>query len=286
MNILYFVVGNSPIVHLQVMFSLRTFAAQLSKEDRIIVMTETPMLYSCDECHCKVEIIPLSEQQIKEWRTIDYNGKNGDFFWRIKIKAIEAVGKLYPDEPIMYLDGDTCLAGNLSEIKALLNNGTPLMHKDEGSLHKMKHHSLRMWNQTKGREYGGVTIDEHFHEWNAGVVAIPAYKIDEVSQKALEICDKMIVEGVEPLFVEQYSLAVALFSKYPQMQAAEKWIIHYWHNKHYWSTYICKFFTCSYMTMRSFADELDVIRHINMRTVNWFLKVKRIIRKHIFGKKS
>lgn len=128
MNILYFVVGNSPIVHLQVMFSLRTFAAQLSKEDRIIVMTETPMLYSCDECHCKVEIIPLSEQQIKEWRTIDYNGKNGD--------------------------------------------------------------------------------------------------------------------------------------------------------------YICKFFTCSYMTMRSFADELDVIRHINMRTVNGFLKVKRIIRKHIFGKKS
>ena len=205
MNILYFVVGNSTIIHQQVAFSLRTMAAQLGTDDHIYVLTDTPMLYQTPPRNgVTIKSIPISEELLTEWR-----GKH-NFFWRIKLKAIELITSLSPNNHLIYLDGDTCLKGDLNEIRQLLDSGVPLMHKDEGPLSAMNGKSLAMWNQIKSRSYGGVSIEERLHEWNAGVVAIPANMLSKVASQALTICDEMLAESVEPIVIEQYSLAQSI----------------------------------------------------------------------------
>ena len=285
LNVLYFSLGNSIVMHLQIKFSLLSIASQLSSEDCIVIMTDTPNLYKIGNLPCKLEIIQINEDTKKEWQTFSHNSIQYEFFWRAKIKAIQTIGKMYPHSHIMYLDGDTCLAGNISEIRKLLDEGLSLMHCDEGSLSKMRDISLRMWNQIKDKEYLGITICDKFHEWNAGVVAIPAGKVEKLSTQALAICDKMISEEVEPLVVEQYSLSVTLFNDNPNMKEAKPWIIHYWHNKYFWSLFIADFFCASYSSKRNLQNEITKIRNLKFFRINRWLNLKRFIRKHILGRR-
>ena len=46
MNIIYFVIGNSIVVHMQVGFSIRTILAQMEADDTIYVVTDTPQMYA------------------------------------------------------------------------------------------------------------------------------------------------------------------------------------------------------------------------------------------------
>lgn len=285
LNVLYFTLGNSLVMHLQIKFSLLTIASQMSPEGTIIVMTDTPDLYKIDNLPCKLKVIKLDDEMKENWQSFYHNGRKFKFFWRVKIKAIQTVGKMYPHCHLMYLDGDTCLAGKFSEINACLDNNIPLMHCDEGSLSEMRGLSLRMWNQINNKTYDGITICDKFHEWNAGVVAIPAGKVEKLSTQALTICDKMISEDVEPLVVEQYSLSTTLFNYNPNMKEAKQWIIHYWHNKYLWSKYISNFFCTSYYLKRDVEDEIKTIRKININSINRWLKINRIIRKYTFSKR-
>lgn len=285
LSILYFTSGNSLVMHSQIHFSILTVASQLDPEDCIVVMTDIPELYKFDNLPCKFEVIQIDKAMMQEWRTFIHKDKQYDFFWRIKIKAIQSMGDMHPDSHLMYLDGDTCLAGNITNIREILDQGIPLMHRNEGPLSKMHQHSLRMWNQIKGKEYAGITINDNLHEWNAGVVAIPAGKAKQLATQALAICDKMISEGVEPKFVEQYSLAITLYSFNHNMKEAKPWIIHYWHNKYFWSKFIARFFCASYSSKRELRTEINEIRKMPLFHIDKWLRFKRVIRKHILGKR-
>ena len=96
LNVLYFTLGNSLVMHLQIKFSLLTIASQMSPEGTIIVMTDTPDLYKIDNLPCKLKVIKLDDEMKENWQSFYHNGRKFKFFWRVKIKAIQTVGKMYP----------------------------------------------------------------------------------------------------------------------------------------------------------------------------------------------
>ena len=76
MNILYFAIGNSILIHLQAMFALRTAYIHKGKDDVIYVMTDSPALYGNLSF---VNTIPVTEEDINVWK-----GKD-NYFFRAKI---------------------------------------------------------------------------------------------------------------------------------------------------------------------------------------------------------
>lgn len=270
MNIVYFVLGGSTVIHMQVNFSIRTFLAQRSSDDVVYVVTDSPAMYAALP---HVTTIPITVKQISEWR-----GPH-DFFWRVKIKVLQMIAQKSPDKSMIYLDGDTYLYGRLDEIKARLKHGHGMMHLDEGCPGDMKQKSLMMWQTVNGRSYGGVTIGRQHHMWNAGVVAIPAELVVKVTDLALSICDGMLDDGSEPVVVEQYALSIALCESVVQMEEAKRWIGHYWHYKYYWSRYIAHFFVRSYRQGQGVEDDLQCIRKTNLKRVHQWVLVKRTISK-------
>ena len=270
MNIIYFVIGSSCLIHMQVKFSLRTFLAQATPDDTLYVVTDSPQLYAGLP---QTTVIPLSQQEIATWKGPD------DFFWRVKMMAIKQVIDNDDTRHVMYLDGDTFLHGKLSALKGLLDTGTALMHKDEGRISTMPGKSRQMWEQTKGHTYDGITIEEHLHMWNAGVVAIPQPLLHSVMDQALNICDGMLRENVEPIVVEQYSLSITLQRQARRLLPASPYIGHYWHEKQMWCKYIAQFFTRSYCQGLSIQDEIEAIRQTDLLRTDKRLKLKRRINK-------
>lgn len=274
MNIVYFVIGNSSVILMQVGFSIRTLLAQATEEDTIYVVTDIPKMF---DGLPRVKTVCVSQEDIREWR-----GRH-DFFWRVKIMVLRKIAQMSPGKPIVYLDGDTVLFGRLEELRELLAAGCGLMHRDEGCPSDMKEKSLRMWQTVGGRTYGGITIGQEHHMWNAGVVAIPAIVAGEMLDLALTICDGMLDDKAEPVVIEQYSLSVAMKERTERMLEARSWIGHYWHNKLYWSAYIADFFVRSYRLGNTVEDDIMRIRKTNLRGVHRRILVKRTIAK-LLGK--
>lgn len=273
MNIVYFFIGNSMVINMQVAFSIRTFLAQMTKDDTIYVVTDTPLMYADLP---QTVTIPVTQDDIKRWK-----GKH-NFFFRVKIEVLRMIARKDPEKAMIYLDGDTYLYGPLSEIKERLSNGQGLMHKDEGCPGDMKDESLKMWQTYHDRTYGGITITTRHHMWNAGVVAIPGPLVEKVTDLALEVCDGMLDDNSEPFVVEQYSLSVALFELCKDnMVEAKSWIGHYWHYKYYWSRYIAKFFVKAYSLNYTIDEQLEKIRQTDLAWVHKRLLVKRTLAKFL-----
>lgn len=272
MNIVYFVIGDSAVIHIQVGFSIRTILSQTSEEDTVYVVTDTPTMY-CNLPH--VVTIPITQERIKEWR-----GKH-DFFWRVKIKVLQQIAQMSPDKAMMYLDGDTFLHGSLTEIKEQLGKNRGMMHLDEGCPSEMKERSLSMWHTVSGKTYAGITIGPQHHMWNAGVVAIPAALVIKVTDMALSVCDGMLDDGSEPVTVEQYALSIALFECADQLIAADKWIGHYWHYKYHWCSYIAKFFVKAYRLNYTIDEQIEKIRQTDLAWVHKKLLIKRTLAKFL-----
>lgn len=270
MNIVYFVIGNSMVIHMQVAFSIRTFLAQMTKDDTIYVVTETPLMYANLP---QVVTIPVSQDDIKRWR-----GKH-DFFWRVKIEVLRMIAQQSSDKDMIYLDGDTYLHGSLAEIKESLKKNFAMMHLDEGCPSEMKERSLSMWQTVNGKSFAGVTIGRQHHMWNAGVVAIPAVYVVKATDMALAVCDGMLDEGSEPVTVEQYALSIALFECADQMIAADQWIGHYWHYKYHWCSYIAQFFVKAYRLHYTISEQIEKIRQTNLKWMHKMILIKRTFAK-------
>lgn len=248
MNILYIIFGEKIIYHIQAYFSIRTFQRQLTSSDKIFVMTTKPELYK----HGGVNVIPINEDTINEWEG-DYH-----FFWRVKIKAIEYMSIHYPDSHLLYLDTDTFLYGQLSNLKGRIDQGEGIMHKDEGHPSQMMSRSKRMWNQIAGKDYAGIKLGIKHHMYNAGVVAIPQGKLNSVISTALTICDSMLAENVERVVIEQYSLSISLYEN-TKLTEGDNCIGHYWGNKDEWERYAIELISRAYMEDLSIEEELSRI---------------------------
>lgn len=225
MTILYLTFGDKTEFHVQAYLSMLSFRRQMTHDDRIVMVTTAPQLYRHMEQWA--EVISIDDRQIDAWQGAHH------FFWRAKIKAIEHVSRLYPEDDILYLDCDTILYGDINMLKQTLAEGSGLMDENEGHPSGMKTKTLRMWRTIAGRTYDGITLGMQHNMYRAGVVGIPHPKATEVLTTALALCDGMLADGAERIVIEQYSLSVALYER-AGLKETYPVIAHYWASKDYW----------------------------------------------------
>jgi hypothetical protein len=257
MNILYLVFGENQQNHAQAYFSICSFLGQMDARDRVYVMTDTPDFYK--KLRGKIDILRINKTQLDDWQGTH------QFFWRAKIKAIEHICRLHPDECVLYLDTDTFLYSDIKKLKSDLQN--PVMHLNEGALSQLKSKTEKlMWQQVENKTFGGVQIQSHHAMWNAGVIGIPANKGQKICQLALDICDDMLVANVTRRLIEQFALGLAL-SENGDMKSAESYIGHYWSNKEEWSVAIQRFIINSSLKNNSLEIDIEDIKRFDFSKI-------------------
>lgn len=252
MNLLYLTFGENISNHIQAHFSILSFLTHQKEIRTINVITDVPSFYN--SIKHRINIIKINEETLKEWKG-EY-----DFFWRIKIKAIEMLCSKYKNEPVVYLDSDTFLYSDIKLIADALLNGSAFMHEKEGELSKAKSKTeKRMWQQVKNRVFGDIKILASHAMWNAGVVALPNQKNNSESLLALQICDEMCKQGVTKRLIEQFALSVSLNETYG-LQEAKTAIAHYWSNKENWNNAIEKFLLSANFRSFTFEQTIEAIK--------------------------
>ena len=182
-----------------------------------------------------IEVLPISADTLKDWQGTQ------QFFWRIKIKAIEHALQRHPDQHLVYVDSDTFLATDLSALKAGLDAGQAFMHCRENALADRNSRTLtRMRRMLTGQTLAGVSFDGQTEMWNAGVIALPASRGRTLVDHALQLCDAMCATGCPRRLVEQLAFSAALKGA-PSLQPCDRWIVHYWGNKPGWNAFIGHF---------------------------------------------
>lgn len=255
MNLLFLTFGLNIKNHYQANFAILSFLPYQTELHRIYVFTDYPEFYQHLQEY--VQVVTVTQEQLTEWK-----GPH-NFFWRVKIKAIEQLIQRHPQQPVMYLDSDVFLYRNPQELMAQLTAGTAFMHLREGKLSALKSKTeKRMWAQVNGMDFGSFRINARHHMWNAGVVTIPARQNQEAIQLALQICDNMCAQQVTPRLIEQFALSVALEETY-DLQEAKPWIAHYWGNKDEWNEHISQFFMESYLKGLSVAQDIARVQQFN-----------------------
>lgn len=259
MNLLYLTFGENINNHIQAHFSILSFLTYRQKINSINVITDRPDLY--EDIKPYINVIKVDEKILNEWKG-EYN-----FFWRIKIKAIEMLCATHKDQPVVYLDADTFLYTKIDLLEKTLLQGAAVMHEDEGKLSELKGKTPgKMWGVVKNKTYGGVTILPTYSMWNAGVVGTPNKKNNEECLLALAICDEMCRQGVTPRLIEQFALSVALAETYG-LQAADNTIAHYWSNKDEWNNLIKDILISAQFRSHSIEKIIETITEIDFSKV-------------------
>jgi len=266
MHLLYLTFGQSLNNHIQAHFSISSFLAQKEEIDTINIITDYPVFYKNLEGF--VNIIEVDNKTLELWKG-EYN-----FFWRIKIKALEKLCQMYKNEPVLYLDSDTFLFSDIKLLKEAVIKGKALMHEDEGALSKEKSKTAkRMWKQVKNKSFSNISILPTHSMWNAGVVFTPNKKDNKECLLALEICDEMSRQGVTPRLIEQFALSVALQETYGLLSASNT-IAHYWSNKESWNSAIEHFFISTYFKAYTIEQTVEEIRSFDFKKLPIKVKVR------------
>ena len=257
MHLIYLVFGTNVRNHFQANFSMLSFLRQPEALDGITVVTDAPQFY--EHLRGRVGVLPVAEATLREWKG------EFDFFWRIKIKALEEVARQRPGVALLYLDSDTFLHGSLPALQARLARGEAFMHEREGALAELRSKTdRRMWEQVQHKAFGGVTLHERHGMWNAGVVGIPAEKTAQAIALALNICDDFSRQQVTPRLIEQFALSVALEETYA-LHPARPYIGHYWSTKDEWNEHIAAFLLESHLRQRTVVEELAALEGFDFR---------------------
>jgi len=260
MTLMFLVFGEAQHNHLQANFAILTHLLERKALSKVVVMTDAPENYRAirDE---RVVVDAIRIDDLTDWR-----GPH-DFFWRIKIKALEAIAGRYPEDHVMYTDADTFRFGHLAHIQQKLEKGETLMHAREGKVSELRTSTEKqMWKQCRGKTFGGISINEHSTMFNAGVVAIPRSLVKKAVALALRICDDMCAADVTRRLVEQFALSLAL-AEVGKLGAANATIGHYWGNKAGWNELINSFFLRHHLAGSTYAEQVADAANTDFRSI-------------------
>ncbi|WP_420459397.1 hypothetical protein [Neolewinella sp.] len=267
MIVLYLTFGQDPRVHQQAVFSALTLlqsGAGSQVQPNCVVYTDAPAFYTL--LGDRVDLQVTGPDQLQEWR-----GPH-DFFWRIKIKALEALQQQYPGQSLLYLDADTFCFGQLGDMTDTLASGTHLMHAREGRLDALPTSTeKKMYRQCRGKTFAGRTITGSDTMYNAGVVGLAAERAAEAIALALALCDALCAAGVTRRLVEQFALSLALAVS-GELAAANGTIGHYWGNKAGWNERIATFFLEHHLRGSSLEQQLRTSREVDFAALPIYLR--------------
>ncbi|PJG83902.1 hypothetical protein [Caviibacterium pharyngocola] len=253
-NLILLTFGERLENHYQAVFSILTYLKDpLIK--RVIVVTDRREFYTW--LQNEIEIIEINQTVLNEWQGAH------QFFWRVKIKALEAVQQKYPQENLLYVDSDTFLAGELSAMQAQLSQGVPFMHKAEWALNAQKDKTLKKMHRTLcGKTVADIRLTDQTTMWNAGVIALPADKAEAMIALTLQACDEMCATDSPKRLLEQFAFSVAL-NHLGSLQPCDKIIGHYWGNKIEWNQSIAEFLLNAQLTGRSVTQCVESLREFD-----------------------
>ena len=258
MNIVYLVFGNKIENYQQAYFSIFTALLHKNDEDKIIVITDDSSLFGFFEN--KIETIFINQDTIKDWE-----GPH-QFFWRVKIKALQLVAQKYPQDSILYLDSDTFFYKNIEVLRSALQSGQHFMHLDEGKLSQLSSKTEKlMWKQMKGKSYENIIINENVAMWNAGLIGV-SQKHFECLELTLQINDAMCADGVTRRLIEQFAFSLGL-NQYSELQPADHIVGHYWGNKKQWNDTISLFLRECFMKKYHFDAVVERIKDMELSKI-------------------
>lgn len=264
MIITYLVFGNNDSNFCQANFSILTFLAQKENNDTVAIVTDNPEKFN--SLKKKVTVLVVNKETLTKWKG-EYN-----FFWRIKIKALQLISSKFDNQHILYLDSDTFLFGNLNNIRSNLNDNKNLMHTKEGKLSEISSKTERlMWKQLKNQKYDQIEINLNTCMWNAGVIAISQKNINKLDQ-TLEICDQMCANNVTKRLIEQFAFSIAMNDSV-DLLSVENEIGHYWGNKKMWNNKISEFINNCFMKNLSLEQQIEKVTNINFEDIPIRIKI-------------
>ncbi len=256
MNIVYLVFGDNLDNYQQVYFSIYTAFLHKTNDDKIIVIAENTSLF--DFFGDKIEVISINRAIIKEWE-----GKY-QFFWRVKIKALELIAQKYPSDSILYLDGDTFFYNSIEILKKGLLQGENYMHVNEGKLSKLTTKTEKlMWNQMKKKTYSGIKIDENTCMWNAGLIGI-SNKHLQCLKLTLDVNDELCANNVTRRLIEQFAFSISL-NNFSKLLPSTNVVGHYWGNKAEWNILISNFLKECFMKQYSFEQIISKVKQMDLK---------------------
>ena len=256
MNLVLLSFGSKIENHYQAAFSILSFLVK-DEIEKVIVVTDNPEFYNLFKD--KVEIIAINDQELESWK-----GKF-NFFWRIKIKALETVINKNPNKDLLYVDSDTFLFGDTAAIKDGFSKGYSFMHIEEELLSKGNSKTVRnMWKVLQNKTFCGVEINSKSAMWNAGVIGLSQQDAKKIINLSLSICDEICNTPCPRRLVEQLSFSMALNSN-GQLHNCNSIIGHYWGNKKEWNEYIAKFFTTVLLKNLDYDQMLREFQKIDLK---------------------
>jgi hypothetical protein len=198
--------------------------------------------------HSRVEIITTNEEELKEWQ------QPYQFFWKVKIKALEKIIKYYPNDDLLYVDSDTFLATDLKEISLKLSQGESFMHIFENYLSTPESSTLKkMYKHLDNKHFGQILINHQSEMWNAGVIGLSHHTSKKIIQSCLEVCDAMCNTQCPRRLIEQFSFSVSL-KHFSQLNPCDHIIAHYWGNKNEWMQEIMNFFINAHLKQMTLSE--------------------------------
>ncbi|WP_439243136.1 hypothetical protein [Lonepinella sp. BR2474] len=275
MNLTLLTFGERLENHYQACFAILTFLRDPQIE-KVIVITDRPDFYRI--FGDRIEFIEIDQTTLQQWQ-----GKY-QFFWRVKIKALQTVQAQYPTQHLLYVDSDTFLASSLTAMQRQLNQGQTFMHLKEGALGDKSRRTWQKMHRTLGgKNVANINITSDTAMWNAGVIALPAEKAQAILALAIGFCDEICSTNCERRLVEQFSFSVALNQHQP-LQPCNTIIGHYWGNKTEWNQMIADFFVNAQLKNLSLQDCLALLAEKDWRALplgkkqrNTNAKLKKII---------
>lgn len=265
MNFVYLAFAQDLVTYKQVCFSIYTALNIKKPDDRIVVLTDHVAYFE----HLKdyIDFIVLDQELIEQWQ----RGNTG--FFRIKIKAMEAVSLKYPFQDLLYLDGDTFIFKDLDAIRAELAKGQNFMHVKELKLSAFVTQSQKqMWEALKNKEFDGILVDDSSYMWNAGAVGISKDNLTFL-QQVVKVNDQMCAYLDKRYFVEQFAFSVVL-SHIGVLKPLDNYIGHYWGNKANWNQLINDFFISCYLQKLSMNQTLELVGQMDLK--NYPIRVHKV----------
>lgn len=254
MNLVLLTFGEKLENHYQAAFSLLSFLRDKLIQ-RAIMVTDRPEFYRF--LGSKVEILQINHETLKEWQ------QPHQFFWRVKMKALEDIARKYPNQDLLYVDSDTFLATDLKEISQKLAEGETFMHIFEKVLSDLESNTFKnMYKNLNNKTFSDIKIHTNSAMWNAGVIALPAQKAKEIIQLSLSTCDEMCETPCTRRLIEQFAFSVSL-NHLSKLNACDHIIGHYWGNKAEWNKEISNFFVDCQLKQFSLEEMIEELSKFN-----------------------
>jgi hypothetical protein len=212
--------GDAPIVHRQSVMLLVSLVAYAPQPYELVVATDRPEYFVWFGTRIEVEY--LDKALLEGWRGAE------PFSMRQKLSLMRTA---WPDTgAIALLDSDVLARKDLTPFTERLQAGDLFMHKHEYDLGRSSRRGNReLWEQLRGRRFGGLEVREGDAMWNSGVLAAPAAD-RPLFDRALQLYDDMAAAGIRHFATEQLVEGIVL-GRTDRLRAADPWFVHYWGNK-------------------------------------------------------